>query len=118
MTASGQFLKLPDTLCFSLPEAKRLAYIKLNFQKLDSTNRIQAQMIRLLNKSLESKRKMLDVAYMKIENLTQQNALLESKLKKIKQIYQPKKTFWQKAQPYIYGFVAGAAIITVVRDPP
>ena len=116
--ASGQSLKPIDTICLSLPEARHLAYYKLNFPKLDSINRLQAQMIDLLNKSLESKRKLLDICYLENENLHKQIDLLKAKHAKELQLYKHKKTFWQKAKPYAIGFVSGIVIYSIAGHPP
>ncbi len=95
-----------------------MAYYKLNFQKLDSINRMQAQMIDLLNKSLESKRELLDICYLQNENLHKQIDLLKAKHAKELQIYKRKKTFLQKIKPYAIGFASGVVIMSVTGHPP
>ncbi len=117
MIASGQFSKT-DTICLTLNEAKQLAYIKINYPKIDSLTRMQAQVIELLNKSIESKRKMLDLAYLQIANLQKQIDLLQAKCEKEIQIYKHKKNFWQKAKPYVIGFATGIVIYSIAGKPP
>ena len=107
VTASGQSLRVNDTIVLTLPEAKRLAFIKLNYYKLDSITKMQSNEIELLSRSIESKRLMLDKCYTKNSNLKDQISLLKTKHNAEVQIYTRKKTFLNKINPYIIGLIAG-----------
>jgi len=68
-----------DTLCFSMPVVKKLAYIKLDYKRLDSLVIEQRQLISLLDTSLTQKRRMLDLCYRQNSELQKQIELLKAR---------------------------------------
>ncbi len=68
-----------DTLCFSMPAVKKLAYIKLDYKRLDSLVIEQRQLISLLDTSLTQKRRMLDLCYRQNSELQKQIELLKAR---------------------------------------
>ena len=79
---------------------------------------MQSQVIELLNKSIESKQKVIDIAELRIVNFQKQIDLLNAKHEKELQIYKHKQTFLQKIKPYVYGFASGIIVCTVAGKPP
>ena len=110
MTAFGQSSKENDTICLTLPEAKRLAYIKLNYKQLDSITGLQSLIIDELNKAVENRDNELKLCEEKNENLKKTNTLLIEKHKKEVEIYTRKKTFVNKVKPYLIGYILGSII--------
>ena len=120
-TASGQSLPEQintDTLCFNIRTAKRLAYYKLNYFRLDTVNRQQKQLVSLLEKSLKSKGKLLDICYMQNFELEKKITNLEAKLElKDKQCQNKPIGFFVKVK-YISIGVGIAGVIYLATKPP
>ncbi len=68
-----------DTLCFSMPVAKKLAFIKLDYKRLDSLSIEQKNLISMLDRSIEQKRRMLDLCYLQNSELQKQIELLKAR---------------------------------------
>jgi len=119
--ASGIFSQnKPDTLCVSMRTARRLAYYKLNFPKLDSTNRVQLQLINLLEKSLKGKAKMLDLCYLRNDELQKQIDLLKDREQKnieLTKIKTKRLPLFVRLKYVGIGFGIGALTVLVLHPP-
>jgi len=115
-TASGQFLQPIDTLCIHTNIARKLAFYKLNYKRLDTLSRLQAQTITSLQNSLDSKRELLDVCYKQTNELQKKINLLQSQLE-LKPKIENKINFGIKLK-YISIGVGIAGVTYLIINPP
>ena len=88
--ALGQSLRT-DTLCLPLPVAKKLAFVKLEYVRLDSLTIKQKQLIKLMAESLATREQTIELLRTEVANLQAKNFLLNEKIK----VYQKKEKLWK-----------------------
>ncbi len=118
LIASGQSSR-NDTICLSLPVAKKLAYIKLEYIRLDSLSVKQKELIKLMAESLATREQTIELLRTEIANLQAKSYLLDEKIK----TYQKKDKllkfrFGKKIKWLSIGVGVGAIATYISLHPP
>ena len=115
---SGLFSQ-DDTLCLTLTAAKRLAYIKLEYVRLDSLSRRQRRLIDAMSDALATRDRTITLLHTQIDGLNRKNELLREQL----DIVDKRRRlfgfgFWKKIKWLSIGISIGAFGLYMAIHPP